>query len=477
MERRRSEHQTATTLPKLAGLGRELPYNLDAEEGLLGACIIDGGKEMLTLCLAAKLTPDAFYKPAHQIIFRVLADLFEANAVIDEVVLADKLLSRTVSTLDGRKYDPEGSKPLLEYIGGDMAIARLTSRLETTVFAPHYLTIVKEKHLLRRLIATCTSVVERCYTQQDELPQFVATVEQELFALSQDQLSDAAMPIAKAVQDAAKTVKLLMERKGSLSGVASGLVDLDKMLLGFQRSEMIVLAARPSMGKTAMALTFVLAASVHTSAPVRTLCFSLEMSAESLTLRMLCMLAKVDAEKLRSGFLSAKELESLQQAGQRLRTAPLLIDESSDLTITTLRAKARREHAAAPLGLIVIDYLQLMHPTDHRVPREQQVAEMSRGIKAMAKELKIPVVVLCQLNRESEKENRAPRPSDLRESGSIEQDADVVLMLYRKKDNETAIDADFVRDLLVAKQRNGPTGNVRLSWQPYFTLFTNYAPN
>lgn len=456
---------------------RELPYHIDAEEGLLGACIIDGGRETLGLCLENKLTPDSFYKPAHKIIFEVMVELFNENSIIDEVVMSDRLMSKTVSTLKGRTHDSQGHKPLLEYIGGDAALSRLTSRIETTVFASHYIEIVKEKSQLRRMITTCSSVAERCYTQQDSLPQFIAQVEQEIFAISQDNVSDSTQPIEKCVDAANQTIKQIMNRKGQLAGIPSGLVDLDRMLLGFHKSEMIVLAARPSMGKTALALRIIEGACIDTKTPKRCLFFSLEMSAESLAMRLMCMTSRVDSERVRGGFLNTSELIALEQGSSKVKAAPILIDDTSGLNITELRAKARRQHAIKPLDIILIDYLQLLAPTDSRIPREQQVAEISRGVKAMAKEFKIPVIVLCQINRESEKENRAPRISDLRESGAIEQDADVVLMLYKKKDKEgIAMDGnDYSRDLLIAKQRNGPVDSIKLGWEPQFTRFTNFA--
>lgn len=487
--RKKSAPPNATgVLPGLGAAGgalpaREPPYNLDAEEGLLGCCIIDGGRETLTVCVEEKIVPESFYKPAHKIIFQVLLDLYNENSVVDEVVLADKLMGRTVSTLGGRLHDPEGGKSLLEYIGGDMAISRLTSRLETTVFARHYLGIVKEKHLLRRMIYTCTSVVERCHTQHEELDSFVDQVEQELFSISQDRIRDTAQPAAMAFDAAVQTIQTLLQRKGQLSGVPSGFTDLDQMTFGFQKTEMIVLAARPSVGKTALALAFAETAILPKQglSSYRTVFFSLEMSAESLAMRMLCSRARVEGEKVRGGWINQEEMRRITSAAKELKAAPLLIDDSSTTTILEMRAKARRLHAQAPLGLIIIDYLQLIAPTDPRVPREQQVAEISRGIKAMAKEFKIPVIVLCQLNRESEKENRSPRISDLRESGSIEQDADVVLMLYRKKDKDKDQATDeppkgpLPRQLSIAKQRNGPVGEITLAFLKDITRFENYA--
>jgi replicative DNA helicase len=276
-----------------------------------------------------------------------------------------------------------------------------------------------------------------------------------------------------------KVITKMMMKQGELTGVTSGFKDLDALTFGFQRQEMIVLAARPSMGKTSLALNFAEAAALPKrgeAAP--TLIFSLEMSAAQLALRMLCARARVNMKLLRDGLLSKNgtEQSALLKAADEFTKSPLFIDDSSHLSITQLRAKARRIHARKKLGLIVVDYLQLLAPTDSRMPREQQVAEASRGLKALAKELDVPVLVLSQLNRSSEKENRTPKLADLRESGSIEQDADVVLMLARPKDAEEKfqVAADSA-ELIVAKQRNGPVGELKLTFLRDITRFENFT--
>jgi replicative DNA helicase len=271
----------------------------------------------------------------------------------------------------------------------------------------------------------------------------------------------------------------MMMKKGELTGVSSGFKDLDNLMWGFQRQEMIVLAARPSMGKTSLALNFAEAAALpRRGEPVSTLIFSLEMSAAQLALRMLCSRAKVNMKLLRDGLLSknGSEQAELIKTADEFTKAPIFIDDSSSLSIMQLRAKARRIHARQPLGFIVVDYLQLLSPTDSKVQREQQVAEASRGLKALAKELNVPVLVLSQLNRSSEKENRSPKLADLRESGSIEQDADVVLMLTRPKDADEKFQvATDSAELIVAKQRNGPVGELKLTFLRDFTRFENYT--
>jgi replicative DNA helicase len=272
----------------------------------------------------------------------------------------------------------------------------------------------------------------------------------------------------------------MLHHRGELTGVASGFKDLDQLTFGFQKQEMIILAARPSMGKTSLALNIAEAAALpKRGAPVAVLVFSLEMSAAQLALRMLCSRARVNMKQLREGFVkqNGEEMRALLAVADEFSKSGIYIDDSSALTIMQLRAKARRIHARHNLGFIIVDYLQLLSPTDPRVPREQQVAEASRGLKALAKELNVPVLVLSQLNRSSEKENRTPKLADLRESGSIEQDADVVLMLARPKDADEKfqVAADSA-ELIVAKQRNGPVGELKLTFLRDITRFENFTP-
>ncbi len=461
--------------------GREPPCNIRAEQNLLGACILDGGRETITLCLEAKLPAAAFYKPAHQVIYQELLKGYQNGDVVDEVLLCDRLASRTLDSVDGHEHDPEGGRSVLDYIGGDDTISSLTSQVETTVFASHWLDLVKQKYLLRRLITTSTRVVERCYTNQDELDHFIEDVEQEIFKISQDRVTDTAKTARVAVTRAEEMIQNYLQNNRDTRGVPSGFKDLDRHTFGFQPGEMVVLAARPSMGKTSLAMNFAEHAILPVDAePVRTLVYSLEMQAEALAMRLLCCRARVNSENVRSGFASKEDQRSLYQAAQELKSDMLLIDDSTNLSVLELRAKARRLHSKAPLGLILVDYLQLISGTDNRVSREQQIGEISRGIKGMAKELDVPVIVLSQLNRDSEREKRTPRLSDLRESGSIEQDADVVLLLYSRRDREQDGEelpdqASDTRELMVAKNRNGPVGTLSLTFIRRYTRFENHA--
>jgi replicative DNA helicase len=446
-------------------LGRTLPHSVEAEEYLLSCCLLDGS-DTIARCLEAKVSSDAFYVPANRTIYEKLCEIYQTRPPVDLAVLAEEL--KTQRLLDG--------------IGGYAYLTQISSRIPTTAQAQYFIEKVRELHLLRELIKVSTGVVENCFNYQGGLEEFIDKVELDIFQITQDRISDSAKPMKEPTREAMNVITKMMMKKGELTGVSSGFKDLDVLTFGFQRSEMIVLAARPAMGKTSLALNIAEAAALPKKGePYSTLIFSLEMSAPQLALRMLCARARVNMKLLRDGLLSKNGLEQqeLLKAADEFSKAPLFIDDSSHLTIMELRAKARRLYARLPakLGLIIVDYLQLLSPTDPQTPREQQVAEISRGLKALAKELDVPVLVLSQLNRSSEKENRSPKLSDLRESGSIEQDADVVLMLARPKDADERyqVAADSA-ELIVAKQRNGPVGELKLTFRRDYTRFENYTP-
>ena len=444
-------------------IGRTLPHNLEAEQGLLACLLMDGGQEIVADCLAQRITAEAFFHPNHQIIFQAVLELYKDNKPSDLVLLTEQLKAM------GQ----------LETIGGVSGLSNFTSLIETTTHAQHWLGVVRDTSLLRKLIRTTTSVAERAYGYDGELPQFIEEVEQTIFSISEERLSDSGKPVREAVDRAVQQVQQLIEGRGTIQGLVTGFNDIDRMTFGLHPQEMIVLAARPSVGKTSFALNvaenIVMPKAGRTATP--TLFFSLEMGADQLAMRLLCSHARVKMGRLRDGFIDGGEQKALAQAAQAIKAAPLWIDDSGYLTILELRAKARRMHAKNKIGLIVVDYLQLIAGTDPRVPREQQIAEISRGIKAMAKELNIPIIVLSQLNRESEREKRRPRISDLRESGSIEQDADVVMLLSRKIDDGEGEyqGEDNMRELIIAKQRNGPIGSVPLTFIPDLTRFENFT--
>ena len=444
---------------------RVQPHSIEAEEYLLSCCLLDGN-DTIARCLEGKITAAAFYAPANRVIFEVLLGMYNRAMAIDLAVLTEEL--RTSRMLDE--------------IGGIAYLMQISGRIPSTAQAGYFIEKVHETHILRELIKVSAGAIEGCYDFNGGLGEFVDKVEQEIFAITQNRVSDAARQMGGPAKEAMTIIDKMMHHKGELTGVTSGFKDLDTLTYGFQRQEMIVLAARPSMGKTSLALNFVENAAMPKPggkpADGAIMVFSLEMSASQLAMRMLCSRSRVNMKKLRDGLLSrnGEELQELARAADEFTKSPIFIDDSSHLTIMELRAKARRQHARAPLAMVVVDYLQLLSPTDPRVPREQQVAEASRGLKALAKELNVPVIVLSQLNRASEKDNRTPKLSDMRESGSIEQDADVVLILARPKDADEKFQvAGNSADLIVAKQRNGPIGELKLTFLRDITRFENFT--
>ena len=452
-----------TTTTAAAPLGRSLPHSIEAEEYLLSCCLMDGA-DVISRCLEARIRPESFYDPKHGIVFEHLLALYNRQTPVDVSVVAEELKTARQ----------------LESVGGYAFLTQIRGRIPTTAQASYFIEKVREQSLLREMIRSATSAVEDCYNFSGGIDEFVDQVETRIFSVTQNRVSESAKPMREPTREAMNVITKMMMKKGELTGVSSGFIELDKLMWGFQRQEMIILAARPSMGKTSLALNFAEAAAMpRKGVPgVATLVFSLEMSASQLALRMLCSRARVNMKLLRDGLLSknGEEQNRLVETADEFTKSPIFIDDSSALSIMQLRAKARRVHARTPLGFIIVDYLQLLSPTDGKMPREQQVAEASRGLKSLAKELDVPVLVLSQLNRASEKENRTPKLADLRESGSIEQDADVVLMLARPRDADEKfqVAADSA-ELIVAKQRNGPVGELKLTFLRDITRFENYT--
>lgn len=455
------------SLPEEASL-RVQPHNIEAEEGLIAACLIDGGREVLTDCIEAKIQPEYFFKTTHQELYRALLELYATGEPVDEILLLEHL----------RKNGLE------EEVGGISTIYAIQDRIETPAHARYFAKIVHEKYLLRRLIRTSREAIEACYEQQEDISTFIEKIEQDIHMISSGRVTESAVPIKESLDQAVTNIHALLNGKDEIDGVLSGFRDLDGMTYGFHPGQMVVLAARPSVGKTSLAMNFAEHAMLPDGGRKKSgvLVFSLEMTAADLAMRLICSRARVDMKRIRERVVSKKDSTDIAQAVKELQEAPLWIDDSSSSTILDLRAKARRVDTKHRLGLIIIDYLQLVRGTDPRVPREQQIAEISRGIKGMAKELGIPVVVLSQLNRESERENRDPRLSDLRESGSIEQDADVVMILHRhkKRDDDDGIqeggmpgDVELIK-LIIAKQRNGPIGEVDLTFMRRYTRYENF---
>jgi replicative DNA helicase len=382
-----------------------------------------------------------------------------------------------IITLQQRLKD----KQLLEAVGGIPYLAGLPDVVPSSANLSYYLEIVQEKYLLRRMIQTCTEVVARVYDHEGEVDALMDEVERDVLRISESRVQGQTTTIKDLVKKAINTIEDFHQRQGMLTGVGTGFADLDKMTSGLHGGEMIVIAARPSMGKTSLAMNMAEHVAIDLKLPVGV--FSLEMTSESLVLRMLCSRSRVNLRNVREGFLAERDFPKLTGAAGKLANAPLFIDDSSGLSILQFRAKARRMHQQYGIKLFVVDYLQLLHSTARRAEnRQQEIADISNGIKSLAKELNVPVIVLSQLNRELEREkNRKPRLSDLRESGAIEQDADVVGLLYKPSSDDeegaqTASEDEAVAvNLLIAKQRNGPTGDVNLTFLKPYTRFESAA--
>lgn len=443
------------------------PHSPEAEQGVLG-CVLLSPNECLGECIEKfKSGEEVFYDLRLQTIFKTLAEMYDAREPIDIITLQQKLKD----------------KQLLEQVGGIAFLSGLPDTVPSAANLSYYLDIVQEKFLLRKMIHVCTDVVGRVYDYEGEVDALMDEVERDILRISESRVQAHTNTIKELVKKAINTIEDFHQRQGMLTGIATGFHDLDKMTSGLHGGEMVVIAARPSVGKTSLAMNIAEHVAIEQKLPVGV--FSLEMTSESLVLRMLCSRSRVNLRSVREGFLAERDFPKLTGSAGKLANAPLFIDDSSGLSILQLRAKARRMHQQYGVKLFVIDYLQLLHSTSRRAEnRQQEIADISGGIKSLAKELEVPVIVLSQLNREMEREkNRAPRLSDLRESGAIEQDADLVGLLYRPKsgseDEEgggVAADEEALPvNLLIAKQRNGPTGDVHLTFLKSYTRFESAA--
>ncbi|HEX3856537.1 MAG TPA: replicative DNA helicase [Verrucomicrobiae bacterium] len=444
-------------------LDRLPPYSEQAEMGVLGCCLLSPN-ECLGECIEKLRDNGAeyFYDLRHQTIYETLAAMFNERTAIDIITVQQSLKD----------------KQILEQVGGIAYLSQLQDAVPSAANLSYYLDFIREKYLLRKMIQTCTEVVGRVYDYEGEVDALMDEIERDVLQISASRVQGSMTTIKDLVVGATHLIERMFERKGELSGIATGYADLDRMTDGLHGSEMIVIAARPSMGKTSLAMNIVEHVVIEQKLPCAV--FSLEMSAESLVLRMMCSLARVNLRTIRDGFMSQADFQKLTSAASKLSNAPLYIDDTAALSILQLRAKARRLYQQHGIKLIVVDYLQLLHASGRRAQenRQQEIADISSGLKALAKELKVPVLVLSQLNRELEKDkSRKPRLSDLRESGAIEQDADLVGLLYKPNtgdddDGAAVEEADGIPiNLLIAKQRNGPTGDVNMTFLKNYTRF------
>ena len=446
-------------------LDRLPPHSPEAEQGVLG-CVLLSPNDCMGECIERfKAGTEVFYDLRHQTIFSMLVEMYDSREAIDLITLQQRLKN----------------KQLLEEVGGIAYLAALPDTVPSAANLSYYLDIVMEKYLLRKMIHTCTEVVGRVYDYEGEVDALLDEVERDILRISESRVQNLTITIKDLVKKAISTIEDFHQRQGMLTGVGTGFTDLDKMTSGLHGGDMVVIAARPSMGKTSLAMNIAEYVAIEQRLPVGV--FSLEMTSESLVLRMLCSRSRVNLRNVREGFLAERDFPKLTGSAGKLANAPLFIDDSSALSILQLRAKARRMWQQYGIKLFVIDYLQLLHSTARRAEnRQQEIADISSGIKSLAKELNVPVIVLSQLNRELEREkNRKPRLSDLRESGAIEQDADVVGLLYKPSSGDdeesgNAAEEDAVPvNLLIAKQRNGPTGDVNLTFLKSYTRFESAA--
>jgi len=431
------------------------PQSLEAEEAVIGGILLDN----TALDRALELVrPDDFYRESHRKIMRAALELSERSEPIDLVTLADVLKARNE----------------LQDVGGAAHLAELAEKVPTAANVAYYARMVKEKSILRSLIQTATDIATRGYESQADVDEFLDHAEHQIFEISERKVRPTFFRIRDIMVDSMRAIEQLYERKELVTGVPTGFHEFDKKTAGLQASDLIVIAGRPSMGKTAFAMNIAAHAALQANTGVAV--FSLEMSKEQLVLRMLCGEARVDQSKVRAGFAAERDFPKLALAASRLADAPIYIDDTPALSVLELRAKARRlkRDPQSKLGLIVVDYLQLMrgHATDSR---EQEISGISRSLKGLAKELSVPVIALSQLNRQVEQRgDKKPVMADLRESGAIEQDADVVAFLYRPIVYDKTAE-ERAAEVIIAKQRNGPIGTVPLTFMSEYTRFENQA--
>ena len=456
----RIRREAALDRPSAIG-ERVPPHNLDAEMSVLGAIL--QSNEAFLKCLEL-LRPEHFYRDAHRTIFAAAQGLFGRSEPVDLITITNELR---------RRGD-------LEEVGSAAFLSSLVDAVPTAANVSYHARIIRDKALLRQLIDVATGIVGLGYGDHEEAEQVLEEAEQQIFQISEDRVRRAFLPLRSILKDAFEQVERLFERKTQVTGVPTGFSQLDQMTAGLQPSELAIIAGRPSMGKTSFALNIARNAAMEEGIPVGI--FSLEMSKEQVVQRMLSSEAEVDSNRIRTGYLRESDWPKLTNAAGRLSEAPIFIDDSAAIAVIELRAKARRLKAEHNIGLIVIDYLQLISGRLRVENRQQEVSEICRALKAMAKELRVPVVALSQLARRAEERGEKGRPqlSDLRESGAIEQDSDVVIFLYRpgyyqarRADMEGGIDSerDTRTEVNVAKQRNGPTGTVELAFLREYVKF------
>jgi replicative DNA helicase len=439
-----------------APAGRVPPQALEAEVAVLGAMMLDTS----AVGVAAELLDEqAFYRPAHRKIFSAIMSIFARDEAVDLVTVTQELKKR-------KDLDDAGGAAYLSTVLGSVA---------TTANIRYHAKIVLEKSVLRRLITISTEIAHEAYDSGGEAGDILDRAEHMIFEIAESRVRRDFVPMREILKHSFEVIEELYRRKEHITGIPSGFIDLDSLTSGFQRSDLIIIAGRPSMGKTALALNVAAHAAIR--AGVATAIFSLEMGRAQLVQRMLCSEAHVDAHQLRTGHLADRHWSNLTTAAGLLSEAPIWIDDTPAMTVLEMRSKARRLKAEADIGLLIVDYLQLMHGLGRQENRQQEISEISRSLKALAKELEVPVLALSQLSRavETRGGDRRPILSDLRESGAIEQDADVVAFIYRPEVYDRSPENMGHAEVIVGKQRNGPTGTVRLAFSSECTRFDNLS--
>jgi replicative DNA helicase len=433
-------------------LERTLPHNIEAEKSVLGAILVNNENYYRVIEV---LRPEDFYLNGHRVIFLQMLELMEKSSAIDLITIQEELIKAAQ----------------LEGAGGISYIAGLLDGIPHLVNIEHYLEIIREKSLLRQMINSANKIMAECFDQSDDAEQILDRAEQALFGLSEKRVRSGFVSVKEMELPATRLLEKLYTEREMITGCATGFRDLDRMTSGLQPSDLVILAARPSMGKTALCLNIAQNVALHHGKPVGM--FSLEMSKEQLLMRLLCAEARVDAHKVRTGYLTKDDFRKLIDTLGKTTAAPIYIDDSSTLTVMEMRAKCRRLKAEHDLSMIIVDYLQLMSGFGRTENRTQEISGISRGLKALAKELEVPVIALSQLSRAPEQRqgDHKPQLSDLRESGSIEQDADVVMFIYREEVYKPSEENAGLAELIIAKQRNGPTGIVKLAFLREFTRF------
>jgi replicative DNA helicase len=442
----------------LAKQGKVPPHNLEAERATLGAVLLDG--DVISTVLRYLRTDD-FYSTSHQKIFKSIIDLFNRGETIDLISLTDRL----------------GANGELEAVGGTTYVSSLTDEVPTSANVAYYAKIVKDRSVRRQLLKISGGLLTQTYDEGLETRVLIEEAEQKIFEITDNQHTDSYRGVHDIIAETIEAIEKLYHTKDSYTGVPSGFSDLDNMTSGFQNSEFIVIGARPSVGKTAFALTMAANMAIHRKVSIGF--FTLEMADMALMQRLLASEARINSEKLRTGMLRPADFHNLTEAAGRIYEAPMYIDDTPNIKLLDLRAQARRMKSKEDIKALFIDYIGLIEPENKtNVPRHEQVAEISRSIKSLARELQIPIICLSQVGRQSE--GKPPTLADLRESGSIEQDADVVLFLHREREDSRESHngqsaGNVETDLVVAKQRNGPVGTVKLAFLPSYTKFESFS--